>query len=157
MRVTWKEVLALGVVGTAAWFFILAPDPDKKESKEEAAADLLAKTNKSQYAFSQDFWSKMLKQEGYTSAESYLTKIGVSITQVQNFAASLYDSKGTFDDDEDNVYSIYRMMKNITVCSIVSFIFNNLYNRDLYTYLSDFLNVKELTRVLEIVNEKNYL
>lgn len=152
----WKEILALTAAG-GALYFIVRPSGDKAESKEEGKQDLLALSQKTQYAFSEDFYGKMLSQEGYKKVEDYIKKYGLTVSQVNSYAESIYNAKGVFDDDEDALYSVFRIMKTITICSIVSKSFRIKYNKSLYSFLSEFLNTDELSRIVEIINKKYFL
>lgn len=153
---SWKEILAFTLMGGVLWL-IVKPSGDKQESKEEGKADKLAITNKTQSAFSEDFYIKLLTQEHYKNTSDYLTKISVSNAQLSHYVQTIYESKGWFNDDEDALYSVFRILKSITLVSIVAKSFNIKYNLNMYSYLSTFLNVKEMNRILEIINKKYYL
>jgi hypothetical protein len=154
-NLTWKEILALGGVGVGL-YFLLRPSAEARGQAEETAADILATTQKSQAAFSESFGISQIKQAGYSSVESYLAKIGSSVSQLSDYAATIYDSKGFFDDDEDGLYNVFRQMRDISYCSLVAFVFKERYNKTMFTYLSDFLNAKELNRIIEILNTKYF-
>jgi len=154
--ISWKEILAFTAAGVALWI-IAKPSGDKAEDKANSAADKLALSKKSQAAFSETFYVKLLKQEGYSKVDNYLIKIGETISMISNYCQSIYDSKGLFNDNEESLYSVFRIMKNLTVCSIVAKSFKAKFGVDMYSYLSDFLSSKEMTRLIEIINTKNYL
>lgn len=153
--ITWKEMLVLGGLGIIA-YFVIKPK-DKSGEKAEDKGDVQALSKKTQYAFSESFYSDMLRQEGYTDVTSYLNKYSLSISEINDYCVRIYDSKSYFDDDEDMLYSVFRIMKTITVCSIVAKTFKVKYQKSLYGYLANFLNSTEMNRIYDILSKKNYL
>jgi hypothetical protein len=70
------------------------------------------------------------------------------------FAKQIYDSKGTFNDNEDTLYNIFRNIKTQYQLSFISGIFSTVYKKDLLEYLKSFLNDVEINKLLTMV--KNY-
>jgi hypothetical protein len=153
---SWKEILAFTFAGVALWF-VAKPKGDKATAQQEHQLTLLTQTKKTQSAFSEQFYSLMLTQEGYKKIEDYLKKINMTVSEINDIADSIYDSKSYFDDDEDKLYSAFRIMKNITVCSIVSKVFKIRYEKNMYSYIANFLNTSEMSVVLNIINDKYFL
>jgi hypothetical protein len=69
-------------------------------------------------------------------------------------AKLLNDSKGFFNDDEDKLYSVFRLIQTQFQLSSLSIIFNFYYKKDLLEYLKSFLSAEEIAPILNQV--KNY-
>jgi hypothetical protein len=73
---------------------------------------------------------------------------------INGFVKRLYDSKGFFNDDEDNVYQIFRSAQSKLQVSCFAYYFNQIKGRNLVEYLSSFLNSDEIARIGEIIEKK---
>jgi hypothetical protein len=73
---------------------------------------------------------------------------------INGFVQRLYNSKGFFNDDEDNVYSIFRSAQSKLQVSCFAYYFNQIKKRNLIEYLSSFLNSDEIARIGEIIEKK---
>lgn len=62
-------------------------------------------------------------------------------------ADSIYNAKGIFDDNEDAIYNAFKSIKAKTQLSQLSDVFKNKYGKDLYNYLTSFLDEEELGKV----------
>jgi hypothetical protein len=99
----------------------------------------------------------------YLTAEPFLEfrkKTGFKVptyvedSLINGFVKRLYDSKGFFNDDEDNVYSIFRSAQSKLQVSCFAYYFNQIKGRNLIEYLSSFLNSSEIARINEIIDKK---
>lgn len=71
-----------------------------------------------------------------------------------DWITELWDAKGTFNDNEDSVYDVFRKLNSQYETSIFAATFKVLKGRDLYTYLKSFMNNDELAQVYDITNKK---
>ena len=76
-QTSWKEILAFTFAGGVLWF-MLKPKGDEEEQREQHEQNVLALTQKTQSAFSEDFYAKLLTQEHYAKIEDYLKKINLT-------------------------------------------------------------------------------
>lgn len=150
----WKTILALAGGGIAIWYFVIKPDSDKEDQAKEDEITNLMKSTKYIAAMSPNFGLKAIKKLGYTSVNTYLEKKGLSTKKLQLQAKQIYDSEGIFNDDEDSLYNVFRDIKNIIICSILTEVFLLQHNADLNSYLSGFLNTEEMGKISKIINSK---
>lgn len=66
----------------------------------------------------------------------------------------LWDASGTFNDNEDDVYDVFRKLYSQYETSIFAATFKVLKGKDLYTYLKSFMNNDELAQVYDITSKK---
>lgn len=66
----------------------------------------------------------------------------------------IWDSKGFFKDNEDKVYSVFRQMNSQFEINMFSKVFSTIKQRDLFGFLSTFMNDKELSIVYNIIKNK---
>lgn len=84
------------------------------------------------------------------------SKVAVQYLKAANataLAKKLHKAKGTFNDNEDSVWSAFRNLKYKSQVTQLSDVFYNLYKIDLYTYLESFLNTAELNKLYNIIAE----
>ena len=91
---------------------------------------------------------------------SYLSKLGATKVMkfknkstLQNIVASIYKSKGVFNDNEAMLYGAFKMITYKTQLAEVSQAFYKDYNYDLYQYLKTFLNDSELALIYDYLNK----
>jgi len=70
------------------------------------------------------------------------------------YVNDLWDATGTFNDDEEAIYGVFRAMKTQSQVAALSKRFNQLKSKDLYGYLNDYLNEAELLKVKAIIDQK---
>jgi hypothetical protein len=70
----------------------------------------------------------------------------------KQLASLIYNAMGYFDDDEDQVYAVFRQLKAKTQVSWVAEIFYQTYGKDLYSFLSSRLSEDEMTVINQIVS-----
>jgi asparagine N-glycosylation enzyme membrane subunit Stt3 len=83
---------------------------------------------------------------------SLLTQAGAAA-----YVDDLWDATGTFNDDEEQIYGVFRAMKTKSQVAALAKRFNQLKSFDLYNYLENYLNEEELLKVKGIIDQKpNY-
>ena len=95
-------------------------------------------------------------KEDYFNPNYYKNKAGAKILTVAGaamLAKKVYDSKGYFNDDEAQLYSVFQSLTDKTQVSFLAEQFAKIYNKSLYGYLDSFLNVTELGNVATICNK----
>jgi hypothetical protein len=70
------------------------------------------------------------------------------------YANDIYDAKGIFNDDEDKVYSVFRAMKTQGQVAALSKRFNQIYSKDLYTFIRGFFNDDEMLTLKKLLDAK---
>lgn len=73
---------------------------------------------------------------------------------INAFVQRLWNSKGVFNDNEDEVYQIFRSAQSKLQVSCFAYYFNQIKGRNLIEFLSSFLNSDEIARIAEIINKK---
>ena len=87
----------------------------------------------------------------------YLAKYGAGRVMALTDAAKkrlvqeLWDARGWYNDDEDAIYAVFRQMNYQTSLSSLSEAFLKEKNRDLLTWLKDFLSEDELKNISSII------
>jgi hypothetical protein len=70
------------------------------------------------------------------------------------YVDDLWDATGWYNDDEEKIYGVFREMKTQSQIAALAKRFNQLKNKDLYSYLRDYLNDTELLNVKTIIDQK---
>lgn len=70
------------------------------------------------------------------------------------FVDDLWDATGTFNDDEEKIYGVFRALRTQSQVAALAKRFNQLKSKDLYGYLNDYLNESELLKVKAIIDQK---
>jgi hypothetical protein len=78
----------------------------------------------------------------------------VDTETISLMAKNILDAKGFFDDDEDRLYDVFKVIQTQYQLGFLSKLFSVLYKKDLLEYLKSFLSAKELDPILKQV--KNY-
>jgi hypothetical protein len=74
-----------------------------------------------------------------------------------SFIKNLNDAPGTFNDNEEKVYSVFRALKTKSQISYLAYKWSQGSSISLYDYLTKFLNAKELYTIKKIIDPKpNY-
>ena len=69
-------------------------------------------------------------------------------------AADILDAKSYFNDDEDKLYNVFKIIQTQFQLSLLSRVFSTYYKKDLLEYLKSILNADEIAPILNQV--KNY-
>jgi len=69
-------------------------------------------------------------------------------------ARNIYDSRGKFNDDEDALYSSFKLCETQYQVSLMSFYFTYFYKLDMYSYIKGFTDIEERAEIYNII--KNY-
>ena len=70
------------------------------------------------------------------------------------YVDTLWDATGSFNDEEEKIYGVFRAMRTKSQVAALAKSFNQLKNKDLYGYLNDALNETELLKVKSIIDQK---
>jgi hypothetical protein len=73
-----------------------------------------------------------------------------------SYAKKLYNAKGIFNDNEADVYGVFRALQSKTQVSLIAKAFFGLYGKDLKNYLqpsTGFLNESEWNEVVNIISK----
>lgn len=74
--------------------------------------------------------------------------------QLDRVVFDIRNSKGTFDDNETALFGKFQQMKSQFMISYVSEIFLKRYNKDMWSYISDFTNSDEQAKIYNIIKNK---
>lgn len=149
----YKTVLSLSA-GAVVLYFILKPSKAAKEEKEQGKQNTAASTKKAVNAFSDVYGLAELKKKGYKTVNPYLIPKGYTTERLKTIAEQIYNSPGFFNDNEQSLYNIFRNLKSIVICSLLSKVFLLKFKKDLHSFLADFLSADELSKVVDIINSK---
>lgn len=148
---TGKYVLIAGGLWLG-WRFVLSPILEGlqlKDTPEEAAAKKLQDKVES-LNISRDYWNPAFIHKapaGYTA--KILTQSDANI-----LARKIKDAAGYFNDNEEQIYSVFRELKYKSQIAFLVYKFNVLYGLDLYTWLKEsVLSAAELNTVLSIAEK----
>jgi hypothetical protein len=83
---------------------------------------------------------------------------GVGVNErTRLIAEKIYKSKGSFNDDEDTLYSAFRALLTVGELHSVNFWFENLYKKgNVFNYVRGFTNDKERNKIATILDLKPY-
>lgn len=125
---------------TAGYFFVVRPVLKKTGIiSDSPPLETMLATPKMKQAFSSDLAVKY--------------QIPAYVTPAHLAADKLYNSKGTFNDDENMIYSVYRDAKNLLYLSYVNWMFNHYYKQDLLPFLTDFLSDDEIYHIKQLIEK----
>ena len=74
---------------------------------------------------------------------------------LKEYYKKLVDAHGFFNDNEENVYSVFRSIQNKAQLEQLIAYFNQNYESDLFSYLENFLSDSEFAKVLALVKQFN--
>lgn len=151
-RATSNPIVVYGIVAVASYYLVIKPLlqslnlMDTREEKD--AAKLQSSVENAE--LSKDYWNpNYLKQAG-TGYNVYL----MPEADMRLYSKRIYDAQGTFNDDEEAIYAVFRQMRYKTQVAFLAYWFNKLYKKDLYTFLRDgVFNKDELATLLTIINK----
>lgn len=147
--ITYKEIFAFTIFVVVIYFIF-------KKSKDDKYTDN-ATTKKVQDAFNPNAYKDIFNKSKYKKLQDYLDEKGLTKDDIQKILENIYNAKGTINDDEDIIYSIFRSLPSVFIISVISNLFENQYKTNLKLYLSSFLDNKELDIVHQIINDKKYI
>ena len=70
------------------------------------------------------------------------------------YVNDLWDATSFINDDEEQIYGVFRAMKTQSQVAALAKRFNELKSFDLYNYLENYLNESELLKVKGIIDQK---
>ena len=98
---------------------------------------------------SSNYWNYNDFLQKAPGGHALLTQAGAAA-----YVQDLWDATGTFNDDEEAIYGVFRAMRTQSQISALAKRFNQLKGKDLYGYLKDYLNESELLTVKKIIDQK---
>ena len=98
---------------------------------------------------SSNYWNYNDFLQKAPGGHALLTQAGAAA-----YVEDLWDATGTFNDDEEAIYGVFRAMRTQSQIAALAKRFNQLKNKDLYGYLKDYLNEAELLTVKKIIDQK---
>jgi len=102
---------------------------------------------------------QQLETASYWDYNKFLSSLpGGALLLTQAGAAAyvddLWDATGYFNDDEEKIFGVFRAMRTKSQVAALAKRFNQLKSKDLYSYLSEYLNDEELLKVKAIIDQK---
>ena len=73
---------------------------------------------------------------------------------LQGIAKQLWDSKGFFNDNEEQAFDAFQKARNQAQISYIAGVFQRDYKRDLFSFLQSFMNEAEISKVYSIIKGK---
>lgn len=77
-------------------------------------------------------------------------KASLKSFDVKQIADLIYNSHGVFNDEEEDVYAAFSMLKNQAQLALLADYFERLYKKGLFFYLQSFLDASELKKINDI-------
>lgn len=74
--------------------------------------------------------------------------------QLDRVVFDIRNSKGLFDDNETALYGQFQKMKSQFMISYVASVFLKRYNKDMWSYITDFTNSDEQAKIYNIIKNK---
>tara|TARA_R110000868_G_scaffold167670_2_gene402059 strand:- start:4104 stop:4556 length:453 start_codon:yes stop_codon:yes gene_type:complete len=103
-----------------------------------------------------EFQMDQLQNENYFDPNYYKqnpSALILTVASANNLAQRIYNAKGIFNDDESAVYGVFEAFQTKSQVSFLSYIFYSIYKKSLFGFLSEFLNVDELSKIAVICNK----
>ena len=82
-------------------------------------------------------------------------KLSFPLSEYNNMAQKIEDSKGFFNDDEEAVYEVFQRLKTNSDVLKLQEVFGIRDDKDLFGYLRNFLNNDELQKINDILAQRN--
>jgi hypothetical protein len=114
--------------------------PSKESKQEEQSLQALESAN---------YWNYNDFLKSYPAGTRLLTQGGAAA-----YVEDLWNATGYFNDDEQQIYGVFRAMKTQSQVAALAKRFNELKSQDLYSYLKNYLNEEELLTVKKIIDQK---
>jgi len=133
-------LLAVGGISALAYFGVLNPLLKLFGIKESDASKKVKDLDTADY-FNPNFWRK-----------GGVGTLIINAAGAQGYTKLIYDSKGTFNDDEAKLYGVFRALKTKSQVSYLAMKFQERYSKGLYEYIKNFLNDGELVTLKNILD-----
>lgn len=95
------------------------------------------------------FWNPSLYQNS-----NYGYAVLMPNDTIKSWAKDIHDSFGWFNDDEEQVYNVFRKLTNQIILSQLSDAYSKLYSSDLLGDLKNYFDDKELSYLYTIISNK---
>lgn len=83
-----------------------------------------------------------------------LKQATIPTSTLQNLARKIYEAKGKFNDDEQALYTSFKLCETQYQVSLMSFYFTYFYKTDMFTYIKSFTDTEEQAEIYNTI--KNY-
>jgi len=70
------------------------------------------------------------------------------------YVDTLWDATGWFNDNEEEIYGVFRRMKTQSQIAALAKRFNEMKAQDLFLYLKNYLNEEELLTIKSLIDQK---
>jgi hypothetical protein len=102
---------------------------------------------------------QQLQQASYWNYNAFLSNMPAGALLLTQGGASAYvddlwNATGTFNDDEEAIFGVFRAMKTKSQVAALAKRFNQLKGQDLYSYLDNYLNDDEILKIKGIIDQK---
>ncbi len=127
------------------------------ESEEEKNASKLSESNALNDTLTPDsIITKAVKKKLGKSnpSSSDIGKLIPNKANMPKWITTLWGAKGTFSDDEEKVYGVFRQMTSQFEVNFFAKLFQATKSTDLFAYLKTFMNSEELSDLYKIINGK---
>lgn len=74
--------------------------------------------------------------------------------QLDKVVFDIRNSKGIFDDNETALFNKFQIMKSQFMISYVANLFQKSYNKDMWSYITEFTNTDEQAKIYSIIKNK---
>lgn len=118
----------------------------KEEDDVEGAAELGNET-----AVTDDKLSKYVKNVPASQRAKVLE--GIKAMRLAELGNMIEDAKGVTDDDEEMIYTAFKMIKSKIQLAVFADYFKSVYKTPIFVYLQNFLNAEELNKINDIVSK----
>ena len=78
----------------------------------------------------------------------------LSVSVATKLAKQIKDANHWYNDNEEQIYSVFRSLKTQSQVISLSYIFNKIYKEDLYFFLKNILSKEELATVIKLILSK---
>jgi hypothetical protein len=148
-------MIAVGVVVLVAGYKLMQTLGliDTKEDKEESAKassfnDLFAKITSPEWA------DKVFAKAKKLGAKTFWQISSITPTQATEISKTIWDAKGTFNDDEEKVYTAFRTTRTFADIWCIAINFKTLHKRNMVDFMDTFIGEEEKAKIFDII--KNY-
>jgi hypothetical protein len=146
-----NPLVLYAAIGFAGYFLVIKPlleSLNVMDTKDEKDAEKLRQSTE-KTGFKSDYWNP-----NFTASKPGFKSMLLNEASARALVDKLWNASGSFNDDEEAVYAVFRTLRYKTQVSFLAYWFNKLKKKDLYTWLRDsVLNQDELNTVLTITSK----
>lgn len=152
---TTQALLGLAVLGVAGTVIYVATAPLRAASNAaDAASDLFTGSDEDQQAAA-NLEKGTMKQAFDPNWYKTIGKhCNFTDQAAKQFAQQVYDSNGWFNDDEEQLYDVFRNCRSKAHVSKVARFFSMEHKKDLFQYIVSFTSTRERATIDGIMKNK---